>query len=236
MAIFAKKLGSLIGTLSALTVLPIAFAKPASATLVYGSNIVTNGSFENTPTPLSNGTYGDFSSIQGWNLLSGSSSNVIEVQDNVAGSPFDGNNFVELDRTAVTGIYQTLATTIGQTYQISFAFSPRGGTDAAHNILNVNWGNQSVASLTANGAGLSLKQTAWNTFTYNVVATSTSTILSFNDFGAVSDSYGTYLDAVSVTTVTSVPESGSIMGLLAFGAIGATSLRKRKHQKVTIQA
>lgn len=234
MAIFAKKLGSLIGTLSALTVLPIAFAKPASAALVYGSNIVTNGSFENTPTPLSNGTYGDFSSIQGWNLLSGSSSNVIEVQDNVAGSPFDGNNFVELDSTAVTGIYQTLATTIGQTYQISFAFSPRPGTNAAHNILNVNWGGQSVADLTADGTGLA--NTVWNTFTYDIVAKSTSTILSFNDFDAVSDSLGTYLDAVSVTTVTSVPESSSIMGLLAFGAIGATSLRKRKHQKVTIQA
>lgn len=230
MAFLTKKLGSFLATASALTVLPMVLAKPAAAAPATATNIVTNGSFENTQVGY--GGYGDFNSIDGWNLLAGSQSSVIEVQNHIVGDPFDGNQFVELNSTAVTGIYQDLSTQIGKTYQLTFAFSPRPGTDQAHNLLNVDWGNQSVASLSANGAGLA--DTAWKTFTYNLVATSAITRLSFDDFGSVSDSLGTYIDKVSVTAV---PEPGSIVGLLAFGAFGAISLRKRQQlQKSTVKA
>jgi hypothetical protein len=233
MAFLTKKLGSFLATASALTVLPMVLAKPAAAAPVTATNIVTNGSFEDTQ--LGYGGYGTFNSIDGWNLSAGSSGSGIEVQNHAAGSPFDGNNLVELDSTAVTGIYQDLSTQIGKTYQLTFAFSPRPNTAQDHNLLNVDWGNQSVASLSANGAGLA--DTAWKTFTYDLVATSTTTRLSFNDFGAVSDSLGTYIDKVSVTAVTAVPEPSSIVGLLAFGAFGAISLRKRQQlQKSTVKA
>jgi hypothetical protein len=236
MAIFINKLGSFLATASALTLLPMALAKPAAAYVPASpvtTNLVTNGSFENTP--LGYGSWNTFNSIDGWNLSAGSLGSGIEVQNHVAGNPFDGNQFVELDSNAVTGIYQDLSTQVGKTYQLTFAFSPRPGTDEAHNLLNVNWGNQSVASLSANGSGLA--DTAWKTFTYNLVATSATTRLSFNDFGSVSDSLGTYIDKVGVTGVTAVPEPGSIMGLLAFGAFGAISLRKRQQlQKSTVKA
>jgi Protein of unknown function (DUF642) len=230
MAIFTTKLSSLIGAAFAMTVLPVALAaKPAAAAPVT-TDIVTNGSFENTQ--LNNGSWGIFQSIDGWNLLEGSQGSGIEVQNRAAGNPFDGNNLVELDSNGNTGIFQDLVTEIGKTYKLSFAFSARAGV--AENILNVKWGGQSVANLSANGAGLG--NTNWGTFMYDLVATSTTTRLSFDNFGSMSDSLGTYIDNVSVTTATAVPEPGSIVGIVAFGAFGVNSLRKRKQQKDTIQA
>jgi hypothetical protein len=236
MAISTKKLVSFIGTLSALTVLPVAFAKPAVATTFVTTDIVTNGSFENAD--LGSRSWAIFPSIEGWNVLAGSESVVrngivgIEVQRNAAGSPFDGTNLVELDSNGNTGIFQDLATQVGKKYKLEFAFSPRPGI--AENLLNIKWGDQLVASLSASGTGLS--NTNWQTFSYDLIAKSATTRLSFDNFGSNSDSFGTYIDAVRVTHVTAVPEPASIMGLLAFGAFGATSLRKRKQQKVTIEA
>jgi Protein of unknown function (DUF642) len=222
MAIFTTKLSSLIGAAFAMTVLPtVLAAKPAAAVASVTTDIVTNGSFENTQ--LNNGSWGIFQSIDGWQLLDGSSGSGIEVQNRAAGNPFDGNNLVELDSNGNTGIFQDLATEIGKTYKLGFAFSSRAGV--AENILNVKWGGQSVANLSASGTGLS--DTNWNTFMYDLVATSTTTRLSFDNFGSNSDSLGTYIDKVSVTTATAVPEPGSIMGIVAFGV---NSLRKRKQQ------
>ncbi len=230
MAIFTTKLSSLIGAAFAMTVLPAALAaKPAAASLVT-TDIVTNGSFENTK--LNNGSWGIFKSIDGWQLLDGSKGSGIEVQNRAAGNPFDGNNLVELDSDGNTGIFQDIATEIGKTYKLGFAFSSRAGV--AENILNVKWGGQSVANLSASGTGLD--DTNWKTFAYDLVATATTTRLSFDNFGSTSDSLGTYIDKVSVTTATAVPEPGSIVGIVAFGAFGVNSLRKRKQRQNTIQA
>ncbi|MEH2320896.1 PEP-CTERM sorting domain-containing protein [Nostoc sp.] len=64
------------------------------------------------------------------------------------------------------------------------------------------------------------------------VANATNATLDFKGIGA--DNVGLLLDNVTLTK--SVPEPGSIMGLLAFGAFGATSLRKRKQQQSAINA
>ncbi|MEH2422839.1 MAG: PEP-CTERM sorting domain-containing protein [Nostoc sp.] len=64
------------------------------------------------------------------------------------------------------------------------------------------------------------------------VASATSATLNFRETGT--DNIGLLLDNVTLTK--SVPEPGSIMGLLAFGAFGATSLCKRKQQQSATNA
>jgi Protein of unknown function (DUF642)/PEP-CTERM motif len=232
MAIFIKQLGSKIAAALVLGVLPLSVAaKPVAAIVPQSTptNIVTNGSFENPQ--LNKNTWGVFNSIEGWNRDGAGSG--IEVQNNAAGSAFDGNQLVELDSHGVSGIFQNLATVVGQKYKLEFAFSPRPGV--ADNILNVKWGGVLVDTLKASGVGLG--NTMWKTFTYDLIATSTTTRLSFDNFGERSDSLGTYLDKVSVSAVQAVPEPGSMVGLLAFGAISAGSLRKRKQlEKATAKA
>ncbi|MBC6432664.1 PEP-CTERM sorting domain-containing protein [Nostoc sp. HG1] len=64
------------------------------------------------------------------------------------------------------------------------------------------------------------------------VASATNATLKFVEAGG--DNVGLLLDNVNLTK--SVPEPGSIMGLLAFGAFGATSLCKRKQQQSATNA
>lgn len=243
MAIFTKKLSSWIGTLSALTVLPLAVAKPADASsLAPGLNIVTNGSFEDIEKTVHFNQKGwdVFSSIEGWTVSAGSLYSAkngngitgIEVQNGVAGKALDGKNLVELDGNGNTGIFQDLKTKVGKKYKLEFAFAPRA--NIKENILNVNWGDKLVAKLTADGTDNEQKK--WTSFSYELLATSAITRLRFDNFGSKSDTFGTYIDNVSVSKITPVPEPASILGLLAFGAFGATSLRKGKDQKVTTQA
>lgn len=222
-SVLTRKSVSNIGIGLTLSLFPLTLAtKPAEA-----ANLVANPSFEEPDIP--SGSFRFFSAIPGWNLLPGSRGS-IEIQDNVAGSAFDRSQFVELDSNAVSGIVQNLNTEIGKTYQLQFAFSPRPGV--AQNLLNINWGGTLVDSLSANGTGLS--NTNWQVYTYNLVATSTTTSLSFHNLNEFSNSFGSYIDAISVTA--RVPEPTSVLGALTLGALGAVSLFKAKHQKSQVKA
>jgi hypothetical protein len=158
-------------------------------------NIITNGSFEMPTLPGGQYTGSGTTSIPGWNLDINSTGTFIEVQNNAVGSAKQGSQLLELDSDGVTGIYQDLNTVPGQTYILQFAFSPRPGV--RQNRLNITWGGNPVATLTADGAGLS--NTQWTVYTYSLVANSTTTRLEFDNFNEYSNALGTLIDAVSVT-------------------------------------
>src|SRR3954471_12240933 len=99
------------------------------------AGLVVNGSFEADPVPPGSFTY--FPAITGWTLASGPA---IEIQNHVAGSPFDRGQFVELDSSANSGMYQDIATVAGQHYLLSFAYSPRPGIAESSNGLDIQWG------------------------------------------------------------------------------------------------
>jgi hypothetical protein len=155
--------------------------------------LVINGGFEQPVVP--HGTYRIFPSIPGW-TEAGPRTCGIEIQNNVAGSPFEGNQYTELDSNCATEIDQDLTTVPGRVYRLSFAFSARPGRGPADNILQVWWNGRLIDTRQADGGGL--KDNAWQVFHYRVRATGATTRLAFADAG-VSDSYGTELDAVSVT-------------------------------------
>jgi hypothetical protein len=112
------------------------------------------------------------------------------------------------------GIFQTLATTAGVTYRVSFWLSIDSGTP---NSMTFNWnGGADELSLT-NAAGQAFRQ-----YTYFVAATAATTDLRFT----IQHNPAYYgLDDVSVTAV-SAPGSLALAGL-ALVAVGAASRRKR---------
>jgi hypothetical protein len=120
------------------------------------------------------------------------------VQNNCAGSPAQGQQFVELDSDASSSIYQDVSTVPGEAYQLRFAFSARPGLGTDENHLLAQWDGGVVANLTADGTALS--DTSWTYYTYTVVASSGTTRLQFSDLG-ISDSLGTYLDDVSLVAL-----------------------------------
>jgi hypothetical protein len=178
------------------------------------SNIVVNGSFEDPA--LSNPSWSLFTTIPGWSLASGP---YIEVQNHVAGDPYAGNQFVELDSTAESAIFQDLPTVAGVQYYLSFAFSPRPTVPV--NIMGVSWNGSPVTTLSADGSALS--NTSWTVYSFTVAATQSTTRLQFSGLGP-SDGLGEYLDAVSVEQT---PEPSSIM--LCFGGLLFAAAKYRKH-------
>ena len=85
-----------------------------------GTNLLVNGSFEMSDIGI--GKWEGVKSVAGWTALSGGT---IEMWNSVSGvSAPDGNIFGELDYLGGRdGFYQTIQTTAGQSYELSFRCS-----------------------------------------------------------------------------------------------------------------
>jgi hypothetical protein len=193
----------------------------AAVPIAAQANLLVNGSFED---PLiADGTYALFTSIPGWTLASGPS---IELQRNIAGSPYDGLQFLELDSDANSSVYQDVSTVVGAPYSLRFAYTPRPGVGAASNGVDVFVNGSSVASLTGiGGAG-----TAWQVYEFLFTGNGSSRI-QFTGVG-ISDSLGGYIDAVSVDRTRPadqpVPEPNAFSLLLAGALAGCACMRPRR--------
>ena len=198
-------------------------AVAASALLLFSAlpanaDLIENGGFE--LPELDSGTWSLFDSIPGWRLAG--ERGKIEIQNNVAGSPYEGEQFVELDSTQPSTIYQWVPTVAGQSYILSFAFSARPGTNIAlDNVMGVTWGGDEVFNMAAPAY-----TPDWTVFTLHVTAASGLTRLTFGDLSQNSqNSYGVYLDDVRL--VAKVPEPATL-GLLGLGLIGIGLIRRRR--------
>lgn len=181
---------------------------------------IVNGGFEAPALPM--GTWiGTFASIPGWTATVGT----IEIQNNVAGTPYEGNQLVELDSYNNSAMAQLINTVAGQTYDLSFAYSARPGQPASTNWINAYFEGLLFASITAPG----VSNTSWTVYNYTVTAALNGSILEFAA-GGTSDSLGGYLDAVRMTEKNpQVPEPATmlLLGSLVSGLFGAVSLRKK---------
>ncbi|MDT7837383.1 SdrD B-like domain-containing protein [Aquabacterium sp. OR-4] len=169
------------------------------ATLVKGStNLIVNGSFENPVTG-----YGQFASIAGWT----GNGDKIEVGTasgyGVTGAT--GNQVVEVDANncAVGGLYQDVATTAGQTYQLSVDVAQRAGVAASTNTVDVYWAGTKIATIDPTSTALS-------TYSFTVKGTGGNDRLEFKEQSADDDSVGGIIDNVRLVTCATVYETAPI--------------------------
>ncbi|MEF7612788.1 FxDxF family PEP-CTERM protein [Aquincola sp. MAHUQ-54] len=185
------------------------------------TNLVTNGSFEATTQAA--GTWNIYSSLPGWT----SGPRGVELRNDVAGSAFDGNNFIELDTTGNSFIAQAIATSFGEHYTLSFSYSARPGTASlgAHsNDILVMWGLKPITLLSATNA---TSEHQWSTYSFDVTGSyGHSTVLSFWALGK-SDTHGGSLDNISLTTPVPEPETYALM-LGGLAALGMVARRRRQ--------
>ncbi len=153
-----------------------------------GEQLLVNGDFE-SPT-IANGSWQVRKVIQGWKTSFGPG---LELQRHVAGKPYRGEQFVELDSNASSGIYQDVTTHEDELYDLAFAFSARGGTTLEDNHVRVLWNGVEVASVIAESTNPD-----WRVLQVQLRGREGTSRLELEDVG-VSNSLGTYVDTVSLT-------------------------------------
>jgi hypothetical protein len=195
----------------------------------HADTIVINGSFE--ANNIGNSPWRQLSAVTGW-TSSATGNAAFEIQKGVTQgglsgfnqTAFDGIQYLELNTHQFTSISQTLATTQGDSYTLSFAYSGRPNTaNQAESAIKVYWGGQEVLSTTATASS------GWKTYSIkNLTSLGNATELRFSSIGPSSSvSYGSYLDGVQVSRVLAtspVPEPSTYgmmiagLGLLSFMA------------------
>jgi len=203
-------------------IIALAALAAASVSASAATNLFTDGSFESISQ--SAGTWNTYNTVAGWTVTQAGflpSSHGLEIRNDIAGTAQDGHNFIELDGYENDRITQSFATTIGQSYEVSFWYQNRAGVAAGSEGFDavVLSGGVSSASLVGNAASSGWLQekivfTAGSSFTTFTVAAT-----------GASDSLGTSFDNFSAIAV---PEPAT-MGLFAAGlAILGLSARRRR--------
>ena len=204
------------------------------------STLITNGSFESPVVPV--GSFTNFASgstlIPGWTVV-GAAGGVSIVsgtfsQECCTFPAEDGAQWLDLtglNTNSTEGVEQTVATTVGTNYVLSFwignIFDP-GGIFGTTSTVDVRLGGLGGTLLGAFTNSSTTRGTQiWQQFTTSFTATGSSTTLDFlNADPGTDNSNG--LDNVALTVgAAGIPEPGTL-SLLGLGIIGLGLVRRRK--------
>lgn len=187
---------------------------------------VVNGGFESS-TPVAPGTfttYGAGQNFGAWTVGSGT----IDLLNGVWQAA-SGTYSVDLDGSSVGSIYQDLITSLGGTYNLTFALAGNPAGPPAIKTMDVLWGGANVGTFTFDVTGKSFANMGWQTFTVSgLTASSALTRLEFQS--ATGGQFnGPALDDVSIAQVSTVSPEPASMVLVASGLLGVFGIaRKRK--------
>jgi choice-of-anchor C domain-containing protein len=212
-------------------------AVPIAATASAPTNLLINGGFEDVwdasnliASYLDNGIVmygaGGEGALPGWTVVSG---NVDIVKTGLYYGPADsGNNALDLNGYEAGSIAQSFATLVGQTYDVSFAYSWNESSAPSLTTAVVAAGGVSLPiSVTNDASYLGTQAMLWTPTGFSFIAASETSTLTFTStvsgFGAAA------IDSVSVAAaVAAIPEPETYALMLAGLAVVGAGARRRK--------
>ena len=153
-------------------------------------NLVYNGSFESGST--------------GWSSNDGNVEVSTDGTYNVVGA--DGSHVMELDGSSsnVDSVYQDIATTSGQVYDLSLDVAARHATSLETNTVEVYWNGELIETIEPSS-------TTFETHAFQVIGTGGNDRLEFREPAGDDDSLGGVIDNVSLTGLSEVMENVEVM-------------------------
>jgi choice-of-anchor C domain-containing protein len=184
----------------AAALLAVGAAVPATASAA--ANLVQNPSFETPDAGSGFSTFGTGADIDGWTVTAGS----VDVLG-TTWQAVDGAQSLDVSGNGPGTVSQTLATSAGTEYTVSYALAGNPQCGPAVKEIEVDWNDTAADTESFDTTGHSTSSMGWVTKTFTATASSSSTTIAFKSL--TSSACGPALDDVSVVgTVHSVDGSG----------------------------
>jgi len=189
-------------------------AVPANAS----ANLLSNGSFEDQQV---GGNFATLSAgdptITSW-TIGGNGVDLIHDYWNAA----DGTQSVDMSALSTGTLSQTVNTTVGQQYELSFWMA--GNTDGGNAVKSMDTliNGNFLANSTFDVTGHSKSNMGWTEYTYDFVSTGGPTTVTFQS--KEENPFGPALDNVSLKAV---PEASTVITFALLMVGGMIVLRKR---------